>query len=71
MSDQILARNKLLEGKYSCVLVRDGNIIMTSYDKGIKPVFLKLVESKIPYKMLQWQIKLLEKLWHFYPCLQE
>ncbi len=46
MSDQKLAQNKLLERGYSCVLVKDGNIIMASYDKGIKPVFLKLVESK-------------------------
>lgn len=46
MSDQILARNRLTEEKYSCVLVRNRNIIMASYGKGIKPVFSKLVEDK-------------------------
>lgn len=46
MSDQKSARNKLLEGGYSCVLVRDGNIIMASCDRGIKPVFSKLAEDK-------------------------
>ena len=47
MSDQMLARNKLFEEKYSCVLVRDGNIIMVSHDKGISPLFLKLVEDEV------------------------
>lgn len=46
MSDQILAKNKLLEGGYSCVLVKDGNIIMTSRDKGVTPLFSKLTEDK-------------------------
>ena len=46
MSDQTLAQDKLLEGGYSCVLVRDGNIIMASYDKGIMPLFLKLIEDE-------------------------
>lgn len=46
MSDQILAQNKLHQGKYSCVVVKDGEIIMTSYDKGIKPVFSKLLENE-------------------------
>jgi len=46
MSDQILAQNKLAEGKYSCVLVRDENIIMTSHDKGIKPLLTKLIEDE-------------------------
>jgi len=46
MSDQILAQNKLAEGEYSCVLVGDGNIIMTSYDKGIKPLFAQLIEDE-------------------------
>ncbi|QUH20098.1 DUF1893 domain-containing protein [Alkaliphilus sp. B6464] len=46
MSDRILAQNKLTEGEYSCVLVKDGNIIMTSYDKGIKPLLTKLIEDE-------------------------
>lgn len=46
MSDQILARNKLLEGGYSCVLVKGGDIVMASYDKGIKSIFSKIVEDK-------------------------
>lgn len=45
MTDEILAKNRLIEGEYSCVLVRHGNIIMTSYDKGIKPLFVKLIED--------------------------
>lgn len=47
MSDQMLAQNKLFEGEYSCVLVKDGNIIIASYDKGIIPLFSKLVEGEI------------------------
>ncbi len=50
MSDQILARNKLFEGKYSCVLVRDGDIIMASHGKGVAPLFSKLAEGKISFK---------------------
>ncbi len=50
MSDQILARNKLFEGKYSCVLVRDGDIIMVSHDKGIAPLFSKLAEGGMSLK---------------------
>lgn len=46
MSDQTLAQDKLCEGGYSCVLVRDGDIIMASYDKGIMPLFLRLKEDK-------------------------
>ena len=46
MLDQTLARKKLFKGKYSCVLVRDGKIIMASYDKGIRPIFSKLAENK-------------------------
>lgn len=46
MSDQILARDKLLEGGYSCVLVRNGDVVMTSYDKGIKPIFLEITGNK-------------------------
>jgi len=46
MADRILARDKLLEGGYSCVLVRNGDVVMTSYDKGIKPIFLKIAENK-------------------------
>lgn len=45
MLDLMLAQNKLTEGKYSCVVVKDGNITMTSYDKGIKPIFSKLLED--------------------------
>jgi len=50
MSDQILARNKLFEGKYSCVLVRNGDIIMASHDKGIAPLFSKLIEGEMSFK---------------------
>ena len=46
MPDLILAQNKLFEERYSCVLVRDGNIIMASYDKGIMPLFLKITEER-------------------------
>ncbi len=46
MSDVILAKHKLAEGEYSCVLVKDGNIIMTSYEKGIQSIFKKLMEDK-------------------------
>ncbi len=46
MSDQTLAQDKLREGGYSCVLVRDGDIIMASHDKGIMPLFLRLTENK-------------------------
>lgn len=45
MTDQKLATSKLLKGEYSCVAVRDGNITMASYDRGIKPVFSKLMED--------------------------
>lgn len=50
MTDQILARNKLFEGRYSCVLVRDGDIIMVSRGKGIAPLFSKLAEGEIFFK---------------------
>lgn len=50
MSDQILARNKLFEGKYSCVLVKDGDIILASHGKGIAPLFSKLAEGEISFK---------------------
>ncbi|NMA03325.1 MAG: DUF1893 domain-containing protein [Clostridiales bacterium] len=46
MSDQILARDKLLKERYSCVLVKNGDVIMTSYGKGIKPIFSKIGENK-------------------------
>lgn len=46
MMDEILAKDKLAEGEYSCVLVRDEEIIMTSYDKGIKPLLHKLLEDE-------------------------
>lgn len=46
MSDWGLARDKLLSDGCSCVLVREGNIVMVSYGRGIKPVFSKLVEDK-------------------------
>ncbi|HZX21282.1 MAG TPA: DUF1893 domain-containing protein [Clostridia bacterium] len=46
MSDQTLAQDRLLEGGYSCVLVRNGDIIMASRDKGIMPLFLKLTKDE-------------------------
>lgn len=33
-----LAKQELVRGKYSCVLVQDGEVVMTSFEKGVKPL---------------------------------
>lgn len=46
MSDKILAANKLMEGQFSCVLVKDGEVLMTSKDRGIRPIIKMLMEDQ-------------------------
>jgi hypothetical protein len=33
-----LAKKELLQGKYTCVVVQDGEVVMTSFEKGVKPL---------------------------------
>lgn len=44
-----LAKHELVQGNYSCVLVQDGEVVMTSYDKGVKPL-MSFYGSRESYK---------------------
>ena len=44
-----LAKQELEQGKYSCVLVQDGEVVMTSFDKGVKPL-MRFYELREHYK---------------------
>jgi hypothetical protein len=44
-----LAKKELVRGKYSCVLVQDGEVVMTSFEKGVKPL-MRFYESRELYK---------------------
>lgn len=44
-----LAKQELVQGKYSCVLVQDGEVVMTSFEKGVKPL-MHLYELRELYK---------------------
>lgn len=33
-----LAKQELVRGNYSCVLVQDGEVVMTSFEKGVRPL---------------------------------
>lgn len=50
MSDQILAKNKLVKEEYSYVVVKDENVILTSNKKGIEPLLNNLIEDKMILK---------------------
>ncbi|NMB11357.1 MAG: DUF1893 domain-containing protein [Firmicutes bacterium] len=39
MRDIDLARDRLLEGQYSLVIVKQGKLLFTSRDQGIKPIY--------------------------------
>ena len=44
-----LAKQELVQGKYSCVLVQDGEVVITSFDKGVKPL-MRFYEIRENYK---------------------
>ena len=44
-----LAKQELVQGKYSCVLVQDGEVVMTSFEKGVKPL-MRFYELRELYK---------------------
>jgi hypothetical protein len=46
MDNLKLAKDNLSQGQYSCVVVRDNEIIYTSYDKGVKPLFQSLIKDQ-------------------------
>ncbi len=50
MSDQTLAKNKLVKEEYSYVLVKDNNVILTSNKKGIESLLNNLIEGKMILK---------------------
>lgn len=61
MSDKILAANKLIEGQFSCVLVKDGDVIMTSKDRGIRPIIKMLMADQHSLKDMVLADKIIGK----------
>jgi len=46
MENLELGRKTLIEGNYSCVVVKDDKVVYTSFEKGVKPLFQALMRDK-------------------------